>query len=195
MFVHSPSQPLGTLCARDGDAHPRTCLDHVLVCAAAALALGVTGCGDDTPTASEGPPQPSFEDDGTVPVDDFNAYLDAVDEAWETDAKRVAITFAHPVVQEGEQVGATLGAGDNGTTVAIVTVNGLGRRLGRGTADVRRARAGRRGLEARAGRVDAPLPRRARPRGLVDRALRLASRISLREITESAHADSFRAYP
>jgi hypothetical protein len=98
----------------------------VILCAAAALALGVAGCGDDTPAATEDTPQPSFEEDGTVPVDDFNAYLDAVDEAWETDAKRVAIAFAQPVAPEGGQVGAALGAGDAGTTLAIVTVNGLG---------------------------------------------------------------------
>jgi len=93
-------------------------------CAAAVLLLGLAGCGDDAQTSGD-TPDPAFADDGTLAVDDFNAYLDDVDGPWETDAAKVAIRFAHPVVQEGEQVGATLGSGDDDETVAVVLVTGL----------------------------------------------------------------------
>jgi hypothetical protein len=96
--------------------------------AAAGLSLVAGGCGDGS-TSAQGPaaepPLPRFEADGTLPVEAFNGYLDEVDEAWETDAAAVATRFAHPVVQESEQVGATQGPGDDGETVAIVVVTGL----------------------------------------------------------------------
>ena len=59
-------------------------------------------------------------------VEDFNAYLESVDEAWETSAEQVAIHFAQPMAQENEQIGTTLGDADDGDTLAIVTVTGIG---------------------------------------------------------------------
>ena len=59
-------------------------------------------------------------------VADFNAYLESADEAWETSAAQVAIHFAQPVAQENEQIGTTLGVADDGDTLAIVTVTGIG---------------------------------------------------------------------
>jgi len=98
----------------------------VLVSSAAALLPAAAGCGGHASSSTPAePPPPRFDASGAVEVEAFNEYLEAADAAWETSAADVAIRFAHPVPQEAEQVGATLGKGDDGDTVAIVTVIGL----------------------------------------------------------------------
>jgi hypothetical protein len=59
-------------------------------------ALLVTGCGggdDETPAGWDGPPRP-LPADGTVPVEEFTAFADSVDEAWERSPAAVAAVFA-----------------------------------------------------------------------------------------------------
>jgi hypothetical protein len=93
---------------------------------AAALLLALAaGCGGGPAGGDGDPPQAVFEPGGTVAVDDFNAYLAGVDEPWASDPKQVATRFAHPVRQEGEVVGTSVGAGDGEEQVAVVTVTGL----------------------------------------------------------------------
>jgi hypothetical protein len=59
----------------------------------AILALATAGCGDDDGgrAAWEGPPEPAA--DGTVGVEEFNSYLEDVDEAWEGSAAVIAAEF------------------------------------------------------------------------------------------------------
>jgi hypothetical protein len=60
---------------------------------AALLATGCGGSDDEAPAGWDGPPQP-LPADGTVPVEDFTAFADSVDEAWERSPAAVAAVFA-----------------------------------------------------------------------------------------------------
>ena len=171
LIAHECWIPCCTVTARS----TRRACTRVLLASCAVALVASAGCGGDTPSGAPAePPLPRFDESGAVQVEDFNAYLESVDEAWETSAAQVAIHFAQPIAQENEQIGTTLGDADDGDTLAIVTVTGIGddsvaaRRTsvvltpdGDGWRLVRaqwtqRCQAG------------------ARARGLVDRALRLS---------------------
>ena len=93
-----------------------------LVIAAAALA----GCGgDDDKSTWAGPPDPAA--DGTVAVEDFAAFEDEVDEAWEQVPALVAAEFlrldSHPVPTT--RIVATTGPEGSGPATVTVTLADL----------------------------------------------------------------------
>jgi hypothetical protein len=98
---------------------------HIAAASGAALLLGLTGCGEGGDATPGDPPRPTFADDGTVAVDDFNAYLEDVDADWKESPEAVARRFAHGTLQEGELIGTSVGPGDDGGSVVVVTVTGL----------------------------------------------------------------------
>jgi hypothetical protein len=74
--------------------------------AAVTAALLATGCGggdDDAPAGWAGPPQP-LPANGTVPIEEFTAFAESVDEAWERSPAAVAAVFADTGDLEGNVV-------------------------------------------------------------------------------------------
>jgi hypothetical protein len=106
-----------------------TCVEYNdAVIRVAALAVVVaalaSGCGDDGSTALvwEGPPRP-FDQDGTLPIDGFNAYLEGVEQPWEVSANGVAAEYALPLVGDARTLQAS--AGPEGSGPVTVTIDGL----------------------------------------------------------------------
>jgi hypothetical protein len=96
------------------------------VCAASALALVVAGCDANGDGAAwEGPPRPS--PGGTVSVDEFDAYLEDVDEAWERSAAMTAVHFLRLDEQEAARttIEGTAPAEGPGPETVVVTLDGL----------------------------------------------------------------------
>ena len=90
---------------------------------ATALVLLAAGCGDNGESAAwEGPERP-FAADGTIPVEDFTAYADAVDERWERSTVLLAGEFLR--LDRSQATGTTLesSAPGEGTETATVTAS------------------------------------------------------------------------
>jgi len=76
--------------------------------AALLVAMGAVtamGCGGDDRVAWDGPPRP-FPVTGTLPVDGFAEYVDAVDEPWERSVVGLATAYALPLVNDASDVHA-----------------------------------------------------------------------------------------
>lgn len=95
--------------------------------AAVALALAAaTGCDGNGDGASwGGPPDPGA--DGSVPVEDFAAYQEDVDESWERSAEGVAVEFLRLDERTSTRTtirGQSAGEGE-GPRAVTVTLDGL----------------------------------------------------------------------
>jgi hypothetical protein len=86
-----------------------------------ALAAGCGGDGAAEPVW-EGPPRPLAED-GSLPIDGFNAHLEAVDQPWETSAIGVATAYAQPLVGDAGTLEAA--SAPEGSSPVTVTIGGL----------------------------------------------------------------------
>lgn len=96
-------------------------LAHAAVVASAVLTGCSGGSDSGTPTWA-GPPEPAA--DGTVSVDDFDAYADEVDEAWEGSAAMAAAEFLRLDERTAartsiEGVASAEGAGPETVTVTL----------------------------------------------------------------------------
>lgn len=96
----------------------------------AALLLGaaaLAGCGGDKDNGAtwEGPPDPSA--DGTVAVDEFNSFMDDVEEHWEGSAAMAAAEFLRLDERTATRttIDATAGAEGAGPETVVVTLDGL----------------------------------------------------------------------
>jgi hypothetical protein len=85
----------------------------------AGLAAGCGG-GDGGP-AWEGPERP-FAADGTIPVEDFDAYADDVDERWERSPVLLASEFVRLDRVQATRTSVDSTAAGEGTETATVTV-------------------------------------------------------------------------
>ena len=86
-----------------------------------ALVLAVSGCGSDEQPTWSGPPTP-LPADGNLPVDDFVAYLEAVDEPWERSSVGIATAYALPLIK-GNSLDAQFETSDpDGNSIVSVTV-------------------------------------------------------------------------
>jgi hypothetical protein len=88
---------------------------------AAVVAILLAGCGGDSSAAPvwDGPPRP-LAADGTLPVEEFDAYLDAAEHPWESSAAGVATAYALPLVGDaGTLATATAPEGSSPVTVTL----------------------------------------------------------------------------
>ena len=94
----------------------------ILVVVSAAM---LAGCGGGEHASWEGPPRP-LPTDGTLPVDGFADYLDAVDEPWETSMVGVATAYVQPLIGAAGDVRSAFPANDpEGNGTVIVTLGRL----------------------------------------------------------------------
>ena len=90
----------------DFGAARRACNRLLLaVSAAALLAAGCGGAGSEP--VWEGPPRP-LASDGALPVDAFNAYVDAVAPTWRSSLTGVATAYALPLVGDANTIETVL---------------------------------------------------------------------------------------
>jgi len=96
--------------------------------AACALALSAAGCGSDqAPPAWAGPSRP-LPANGTLPVDAFDAYLDAVGEPLTRSRIAIAAAYVLPVVGDASRMTVTqLTESMGGEPPVVVTVDALDR--------------------------------------------------------------------
>jgi hypothetical protein len=87
-------------------------------------AVSLSGCGGDERASWEGPPRP-LPSDGSLPVDGFADYLDAVDEPWETSMVGVATAYVQPLIGAAGDVHAAFPTTDEGSGIVIVTLGRL----------------------------------------------------------------------
>ena len=91
----------------------------ILVVVAAAL---LAGCGDGDRPSWDGPPS-ALPADGTLPVDGFIRYLDAVDEPWKHSPVGIATAYALPLARETQDVHAEYVTSDpDGNAIVSVTI-------------------------------------------------------------------------
>ena len=90
------------------------------------LAVLAAGCGGDSGSASWDGPQRPFAADGTVPVQDFNAYADDVDEPWERSPALLAGRFLRLDQSQATQTSIDATAQGEGTETATVSVTQRG---------------------------------------------------------------------
>jgi hypothetical protein len=91
----------------------------------ALVLAGCNGSDDNGGAAWDGPPEPAAA--GTVPVEDFVAYQEDVDERWELAAETVATEFLRldeRTTSRTTIAGTSAGEGDGPRTV-VVTFEGL----------------------------------------------------------------------
>jgi hypothetical protein len=93
----------------------------VLLVAVGALAVGCGGDGSADPVW-EGPPRP-FAEDGMLPSDEFNAYLEATEQPWESSATGVATAYSLPLAGDATTLQAA--AAPEGSSPVTVTISGL----------------------------------------------------------------------
>jgi hypothetical protein len=98
---------------------------RLVVCAAFVLVLAAAGCGGDDGATWAGPPE--ADADGTVSVDEFNTYLDDVDEPWEGSATMAATEFLR---LDERSVARTIVAAEaspegTGPETVVVTLDGI----------------------------------------------------------------------
>jgi hypothetical protein len=91
---------------------------------AAAGAMLLAGCGGDSSAVPvwEGPPRP-LPADGTLPVEEFDAYLEATEHPWESSAVGVATSYALPLAGDAGSLQAV--SGPEGTSPVTVAIRGL----------------------------------------------------------------------
>jgi len=90
------------------------------------LAVLAAGCGGDSGSASWDGPQRPFAADGTVPVQDFNAYAGHVDEPWERSPALLAGRFVRLDQSQATQTSIDATAQGEGTETATVSVTQRG---------------------------------------------------------------------
>jgi hypothetical protein len=94
--------------------------------AALLSAVALAGCGkDESGSTWDGPPEPAA--DGTVAVEDFNAYLADVDETWEGSATLTAGQFLRLDERTVSRttIAATGSPEGGGPETVVVTLDGL----------------------------------------------------------------------
>jgi hypothetical protein len=93
---------------------------------ALAIVLAAAGCGDDGSSPAWDGPQRPFAADGTVSVEDFNAYAGDVDEPWERSPALLAGEFLRLDQAQATQTSIDAKAQGEGTGTATVTVTQRG---------------------------------------------------------------------
>ena len=90
------------------------------------LAVLAAGCGGEAGSASWDGPQRPFGTDGSVPVEDFNAYAGQVDEPWEHSPALLAGRFVRLDRSQATRTSIDAAAQGEGTGSATVTVTERG---------------------------------------------------------------------
>ena len=82
------------------------------------------GCGGDggTSVVWEGPPRPLAEN-GALPSDGFNAYLEATEQPWEASVTAVATAYALPLAGDASSVQTA--SAPEGASPVTVTIGGV----------------------------------------------------------------------
>ena len=98
---------------------------RLAACAASVLAIAVAGCGWGDEATWAGPPDAA--EDGTVAVDEFNAYAEDVDELWEGSATMAATEFLRLDERTVARTSIEAEASPEGTgpETVVVTLDGL----------------------------------------------------------------------
>jgi hypothetical protein len=93
---------------------------------AVGLVVLAAGCGGEGGSAAWNGPQRPFAADGTVSVEDFNAYAGDVDESWERSPALLAGEFLRLDQAQATQTSIDARAEGEGTGTATVTVTQRG---------------------------------------------------------------------
>jgi hypothetical protein len=92
------------------------------------LATSIAACGGDDDVAapsSWGGPQRPYPANGELPVDEFRAYADSVDEDWERDPQALAREFVRPPEEPAGPESPTVNVSGPADQEVTVTLAGL----------------------------------------------------------------------